>query len=97
MLRGSTGIIQQFFSDHIIKCRLDPIAQLDALGSVALLNPYLVHFSNAHRLTLVSIMMPHNRCTAESRFDPAYLLLDAGFTVAQNKPLKSSDSSSLGV
>jgi hypothetical protein len=40
------------------------------LGSVGLLNPNLVNISNAHRLTLVSIMMSHNRLTAESRLDP---------------------------
>jgi hypothetical protein len=64
MLGGSTGIIQQLFSDHVIKCRFDPLPQLDALGSVALLNPNLVHFPTAHRLPLVSIMMPNNRFTA---------------------------------
>src|SRR5450830_116321 len=66
---GGTCEIQQFFSDQVIKCRFEPIPQLDVLGSVALLNPNLVHFSNAHSLPLVSIMMPHNRFTAESRLD----------------------------
>jgi hypothetical protein len=40
---------------------------LVVLGSSGLLNPNLVHISNAPRLALVSIMMPHNRFTAESR------------------------------
>jgi hypothetical protein len=73
------------------------IVAIDVLGSIALLNPNLVHVSNAHRLALVSIMMPHSCVTAESRLDLPYLLLVAGFTVAQNKPRKSSHSSSLGV
>jgi hypothetical protein len=42
-------------------------SMLVVLGSAGLLNPNLVHISNAPRLALVSIMMPHNRFTAESR------------------------------
>src|ERR1039458_8564078 len=34
MLGGSTGKIQQLFSDHVIKCRFEPIPELDVLGSV---------------------------------------------------------------
>src|SRR5664280_1963153 len=69
VLVGGTCKIQQFFSDQIIKCRFEPVPQFDVFGSVALLNPNLVHFSNAHRLILVSIIKPHNRLTAELRSD----------------------------
>jgi hypothetical protein len=43
------------------------LSTLDVLGSAGLLNPNRVRISNAPRLALVSIMMPHNRFIAESR------------------------------
>ena len=69
MLGGSTGKIQQLFSDHVIKCRFEPVPELDVLASFALLNPNLVHFSDVHRRILASIMMPHNRFAAQSQLD----------------------------
>jgi hypothetical protein len=45
---GGAGEVQRFCY-QIIKCSLEPIAQFYATSGLALLNPNLVHFSNAHR------------------------------------------------
>jgi hypothetical protein len=56
VLGSCFGEVQQLFCNQIIECSLQPIAQLDALGGVLLLNPNLV--PNAHKQFLATIIMP---------------------------------------
>jgi hypothetical protein len=66
---------------------------LVVLGSAGLLNPNLVHISNAPRLALVSIMMPHNRFTAESRLDSVTQAATVAQTAARPAVTHTADIS----
>ena len=48
--------VEQFLGDEVIECRFHPIAELDCVGGIALLNPNLVKFPGVHRSPLCLII-----------------------------------------
>ena len=57
---GCLGEIQQFLGNHIIECRLRPVAQPDVLGDLALLRPDFAELMGAH------VIPPIHRCRGAS-------------------------------